>query len=352
MKEVEKLSIGGYAFTLEKDASAEVERYLRDLEAHYLGQQGGKEIMEGIEERMAELLLEKCGNGGVASPADINAIIDIIGRPEKIEENDPEPEVEAEPKTQASTASAPAEKPRKKLFRDQDNKQVAGVCAGLAAYFNADVVWFRLGFVILSVVLFCTGIATGLFSLGGPILYLVLWVAMPVARTAQDRWAMKGETGSLDDITRNVKSGVREMGDSASNFVKSNEFKQTGRVFLIIIGVLLFICGTSGLAGLSVLGFKGHVLFGAQYLNFLDQLALHFPVAIDMLGTTWVVVLLALAVIFPFVGMLYGGIQLIFGFKSPSWRPGLVIFILWLIDIIFLLVLGFATMLSTGLITV
>ena len=71
-----------------------------------------------------------------------------------------------------------------------------------------------------------------------------------------------------------------------------------------------------------------------------------------MLATPWVVALAALAVILPFVGMLYGGIQLIFGFKSPSWRPGLVIFILWLIVIIVLLVLGCATMISTEMISV
>ena len=71
MKEIEKLSIGGYAFTLEKDAAALVEQYLKDLEAHYLSQPGGKEIMEGIEERMAELLIERCGKNGVVTVADI-----------------------------------------------------------------------------------------------------------------------------------------------------------------------------------------------------------------------------------------------------------------------------------------
>ena len=89
MKEIEKVSIGGYAFTLEKDASAEVEQYLKNLEAHYLGQPGGKEIMEGIEERMAELLLDRCGQNGVASMADIQSVIGILGRPELIESDDP-----------------------------------------------------------------------------------------------------------------------------------------------------------------------------------------------------------------------------------------------------------------------
>ena len=58
-------------------------------------------------------------------------------------------------------------------------------------------------------------------------------------------------------------------------------------------------------------------------------------------------VLAALAIILPFVGLLYAGIQLIFGFKSPSWRPGLVIFVLWLIIIIVLLVLFIAGAAST-----
>ena len=91
MTEIEKVSIGGYAFTLEKAASEEVGQYLKNLEAHYLGKPGGKEIMEGIEERMAELLLERCGHGRVATMADIQGIIGILGRPERIEADDPEP---------------------------------------------------------------------------------------------------------------------------------------------------------------------------------------------------------------------------------------------------------------------
>ena len=79
MTEIEKVSIGGYAFTLEKAAAEEVGQYLKNLEAHYLGKPGGKEIMEGIEERMAELLLERCGRGRVATMADIQSLIGILG---------------------------------------------------------------------------------------------------------------------------------------------------------------------------------------------------------------------------------------------------------------------------------
>ena len=79
----------------------------------------------------------------------------------------------------------------------------------------------------------------------------------------------------------------------------------------------------------------------------MDELTEHAPVFLDLLDTGWVMVLLALAVILPFVGILYGGIQMLFGFKSPSWKPGLVIFVLWLIILVVLFVLGFAGTVSS-----
>ena len=113
------------------------------------------------------------------------------------------------------------------------------------------------------------------------------------------------------------------------------------------ICIIFLITGTSGLASISVLSLKGTQLFGIPYAQFMDELSENAPVFMDMLDTTWVVVLLALAIILPFVGILYGGIQMIFGFKSPSWKPGLVIFVLWLIILVVLGVLGFSGVVST-----
>lgn len=340
MTQTEQVSIGGYAFTLEKAAAEALEAYLKELEAHYLPQQGGKEIMEGIEERVAELLLDKCGNGAVVTEVHVQSVIQVIGRPERIEADDPEPQ------------TADGEKPRKKLYRDPVNKRLGGVCSGLATYFNIDVTWLRLGFAILALILFFAGVREGAWSLSVPVFYCFLWVAMPAARTAQDRWAMKGDSGTADDIRRNVQAGIHEMGDAAREVAHSNFFKQFGRIFLLIIGIVLLITGTSGLASISVLSLKGTQLFGIPYTQFMEELSEHAPVFMDLLDTTWVVVLLALAVILPFVGILYGGIQMIFGFKSPSWKPGLVIFVLWLIILVVLGVLGFAGLLSTEAISV
>jgi len=325
MKETIQLSLGGYAFTFEKDAADTLEGYLKTLETHYLKQEGGKEIMEGIEERMAELLQEKTERGTVVTLSGVQAVIDILGKPERIEADDPEPEA--------------AEKPVKRLYRDLSDKRLGGVCSGLAQYFGIETAWLRIGFAIVAAVTFFSGAHHGVWSLTVPFVYCLLWVAMPAARTAQERWAMKGDPSTADDIRRNVQSGIHEMGDTAREAVRSDFFQRFGKWILVLVGVVLLIVGSSGLASVSVLSLKGEDLFGMQINQWLDQLAAEAPVLYDLLSTPWVVALAAFAVILPFVAILYGGIMLIFGFKSPSWRPGLVMFVLWLIDIIVLLVL-------------
>ena len=327
MTEIEKVSIGGYAFTLEKAASVEVGKYLKNLEAHYLGKPGGKEIMEGIEERMAELLLERCGRNGVATMADIQSLIGILGRPERIEADDPEPE-------QAQA------RPQKKLYRDLENKRIAGVCAGLGNYLNFDVVALRIIFCVITLALFFTGVDEGIWSLSGFAAYAVLWLAMPAARTAQERWAMKGDAGTLDDIQRNIRSGVEEMGDAARRGM--NEVRDTvrghghelGKILLLVIGIILLLGGVSGLASVSVIGLKGPTLFSAPLDRFLNDMSVHVPIFYDMVNTPWILVLVILAIVLPLIGLIYGGIQLIFGFKPPKWRPGLVIFVLWLVVLV------------------
>ena len=346
MKEIERLSIGGYAFTLEKDAAALVAQYLKDLEAHYLGQPGGQEIMEGIEERMAELLLERCGRDGVAMVSDIRGIIDILGRPERIEADDPEPE-------------QPRETPRKKLYRDLENKKVGGVCAGLANYFNFDVAAMRIIFCVIALALFFSGAKHGVWSMTGFMAYAVLWLAMPAARTAQERWAMKGDAGTLDDIQRNIQSGVKEMGEAArkgmqevSDVVRSQKGNELGKVILIAIGIVLLLGGVSGLASVSVIGLKGPTLFSAPLDRFLDNLSVDVPIFYDMLNTPWILVLAILAIILPLIGLIYGGIQMIFGFKPPKWRPGLVIFVLWLVILVVLAVLVALGAVSTSYLSI
>jgi phage shock protein C len=64
------------------------------------------------------------------------------------------------------------EAPRK-LYRSQSQRMLAGVCGGLAEYFNIDATVMRVLFLILAV-----------FGGSGLVLYLVMWIVIPDARKA------------------------------------------------------------------------------------------------------------------------------------------------------------------------
>lgn len=57
----------------------------------------------------------------------------------------------------------------KRLTRTEDGRMIAGVCAGLANYLGVDATIVRLIFVLLAI-----------FAAGGVLLYLILWLIMPM----------------------------------------------------------------------------------------------------------------------------------------------------------------------------
>jgi len=56
---------------------------------------------------------------------------------------------------------------RQQLTRSETDKRVAGVCGGIAEYFDLDPILIRVGFVAAAVMGF------------GLILYVVLWIVLP-----------------------------------------------------------------------------------------------------------------------------------------------------------------------------
>jgi len=326
------MSIGGYPFKLETDAANLLQEYITSLEKHYMPLEGGAEIMEGIEERIAELLLDR--HAQVITLADVQRVIDVIGRPEKIEADDP------------GSGEEPKAAPRRKLFRDMEDKRLGGVCSGLAAFLNMDVALMRLIWVLLTVFTFFGFITESAFSLTVPFIYCLLWIAMPAAKTAQDRWAMKGENVTLDEISRNVSNGIKEMGEAAKEVGKSDAVKGLGKVISMIMGFALLMIGVAGLASALFFGFKGDELLGMHIQRDWYDLQQSLPWLFNLCQETWFVLLMTAAVLIPFIGMLYGGCQLIFNFKEPSWKPGLWIFVIWLMILVALAAVIFITGLS------
>ena len=329
MTEVEKVSIGGYAFTLEVEAYAIVKQYLDELEAHYAQLEGGAEVMEGIEERMAELLYEKCADDGVASVAEVNEIIATLGKPSAIEsEDDPAPKREEEPATGKS-----ARKEKKKLYRDPTSKMIGGVCSGLAAYFKLDVVIVRIIFIVLFILGISVHFHNGNWNIngfGGVILlvYIALWLAMPEAKTVKQRWEM-GVT--------NPPAGSKPAGSDL------------GRVLGLIIGFFLLLAGVAGMT-CGVAAVFGQRLFDWTFLqDGWTALTDDVPEVLPLFDNAFYRITLLLMCFLPMVGMLYGGIMLLFDFKSPKWRPGLVIFLLWVISIVVFTVLTLMGVFHTGI---
>ena len=59
------------------------------------------------------------------------------------------------------------EEPRK-LYRSRNQRMLAGVCGGLAEYFNVDATLIRVLFLILAV-----------FGGSGLVIYVVMWLIVP-----------------------------------------------------------------------------------------------------------------------------------------------------------------------------
>lgn len=262
---------------------------------------------------MAELLYEKCADNGVASVAEINEIIATLGKPSAIESDD-DPDLKKE--------TFPGDNRRegkKRLYRDPTNKMLGGVCSGLAAYFKLDVVWFRIifiGLTILGFSLHWTPNHWHVHSYGSfaILAYIILWIAMPEAKTVKQRWEM-GVT--------NPPAGGKPVGS------------ELGKVLRIIIGVLLLLAGVAGLT-FGVAAVFGQELFGWDMIR-EDWEAL--PFTMPLAGTFLYKLDLVLLYFLPMVGMSYAGIMLIFDLKSPSWRPGLVLFLLWVVVLVVFIVL-------------
>ena len=168
----------------------------------------------------------------------------------------------------------------KKMFRDPDDKVFGGVSSGIAAYFGIDVIIVRLLFIVLA-----------LFGGSGLILYVILWIILPEARTITDKMEMQGEPVTLKNIETNIKKSLKVEEGEESVWMKILLFpfrliatfvnflsKALGpiAVFLIeairvIFGVLLVIIAISMTLALLITGGAALGIFtGTYFVDFVD----------------------------------------------------------------------------------
>lgn len=178
------VSLGGRNFIIEEGAYNCLKTYLEKFKRDLLSKEGSavsaNEVMEEVEMRVADLFRELLSNREVVDESLVNEVIAQVGTP------DGQPFAYS-PK-QESTSQAPT-KPAHKLFRDKDNSTIGGVCSGLAAYFDVDVVVMRVLFV-----------AAAILGTAGFWIYIICWIVVPKAVTAVDKCALRGIEPTAENI--------------------------------------------------------------------------------------------------------------------------------------------------------
>jgi len=176
MKQVININFQGRVVPIETTAFEILKNYTDSLTRHFANEEGKEEIINDIESRIGELFQERLTKGATCiTDDDVNAVINSIGRPEDFEPMDDNAQ------TSSTTSSSQQQQPtgggtttgHKRLYRNENDKVLGGVCSGLANYFNIDVVIARIIFVVL------------LFSGVGFLTYIIMWIAVPSTATAQ-----------------------------------------------------------------------------------------------------------------------------------------------------------------------
>lgn len=207
MNKTFNINLGGYPFAINDDAYSYVQKYLDSIQNHFSDSKGCDDIVNDIEVRMAELFNEHLRGRIIISMREVNEVIAIMGKPEDfgaepLEMQDNFSHTTNETKTSLGTA--------KKLFRNPEDKKIAGVCSGIAAYFGIDdPIWIRLLFILM------------FFTVGsGALAYIIMWALVPEAKTSSDKLAMRGEPTTVSNIAKLVEDEITEFGDKINKWSK------------------------------------------------------------------------------------------------------------------------------------
>lgn len=317
MKKTQKVNISGIVFNIDEDAYLQLDNYLSQISNRFANLDEAKEIVNDIEQRIAELFHEKGKSGEyVVTIDDVKEVIGVLGSPSDYSDTDA-PQFEYTRK--------------KRMYRDADNSIIAGIGSGLGNYFNIDISIVRLILIILCFVSF----GTFLF------VYLLLWLIIPPAITPTQKLEMQGKEFNIGSIQEKISSKkahvnsdswadrlVNALGKIVSVFGKI--IYVFLRVILIIIGVAFIIAGVSFVAALLIGVFHGSAIFNANGIPVIGSISTeiisHFT-SVSMFYT--LLITLFLVVIIPCLLFVYLGLRMIFHFKSADKALLLSSFAIW-----------------------
>jgi phage shock protein PspC (stress-responsive transcriptional regulator) len=272
---------------------------------------------------------------------DVDAVIGIMGKPEDYIDSEDE-EMEEEFKKRST-----GKKYEKRVFRDPDDKLLFGVCSGLSAYLGWDPIILRALFVVSTV-------AFGF----GPLVYIILALIIPKAKTTAEKLQMRGEAVTVDNISKKVNESFTDIKDDIKDFGKRNDisgdrvnnagkhigdvisdfFEALGKILKVliivlakIIGVIFFLAGSFALIALitalfgmdtflSATGSREMTEFVNSTLNDSTNKGLFFGGIALTLGV-------------PAVSLLLVGIRMLFQKIRYSGIVAIVLIVVWFVGI-------------------
>jgi phage shock protein PspC (stress-responsive transcriptional regulator) len=349
MKKTFTINISGTIFHIEEDAYEKLQGYFLRLKNHFGNSSEGREIINDIESRIAELFMEKtAGESKVITLDMIEEVMATMGSPEDFVDPD------------ANEEPIPGITRRKKrLYRSPDSRVIAGVCGGLGAYFKIDPVILRIVFVLM---FFVNGV--------GLLAYIILWIAVPRAVTTSQKLEMKGEEVTVSNIERSFRDQAQETGEVMAGDNKpadttsghsetkiyskepaarrkpadtsSNAGKALLRGIAVLFGAFFIVTGFFGLIALISSAIVGQSLVGSWPLSFssdfqINHVLEHF---VSPGSLTLGIISLAILVGIPFLAMFFVGTKLIFNFKTNNAAIGLGMIGVWLVALVTLLVVS------------
>ncbi len=240
MKEITRVHLAKTPYDIEVGAKKALEKYLAEIER----MMGSEEAMREIEARMVELLGDRgVAAGGVISASDVADLRQKMGEPKEFSDGENEEADKA-----GSSAADAGEKPVKRLMRDPDHAVLGGVCAGIGAYWGINPLWIRIVAIISPFISFGTAI----------LIYIVMWISLPEAKTAAEKLQMRGEEVNFDTI---------------KNFSVSDETKTTAKNVLVkIVQIFAAVCLFMVTLGLLIALMVG-IFFGVNVVSWMDGLS-------------------------------------------------------------------------------
>ena len=310
MKKNININLFGTLYAIDEDACTLLENYLENMRSYFAKRDGGDEIFDDIEHRVAEHLWSLKENGMTAIDIDtVKQIISSIGNPDEMEsgveevadskiEETSDAETDSEDKDQNegkrhdqsqsysntsnnTDSNTTAEETiggkwinrvlhhvsTHRFYRDGKDKIGGGVISGLCHYCGGgDIVVWRVGIVLFIMAAFALNQTLpycfispllGFLFFVPIIIYIVLWIVAPMARTTEERLSMTGKEVTPESISKAIIAEAEEQ-------VKPNVKRGKGGSVLSRIAEIVKFC----IKIVALISFSALTAFALAYLIF------------------------------------------------------------------------------------